>query len=103
MVVCNVGDARLLPPRAQALGVAHAVVACRQFFDNGVFYLSSREHERLSRAVFGNCEWPMDFYIAHGHGAFAGICRRLPMRRLWGLLSREFRMSFLLQRKHAPK
>src|SRR5262249_48932967 len=39
----------------------------------------SAEHARLSRAVFGNCEWPMEFYIAHAHGAFAGLCRKLPL------------------------
>jgi len=62
----------------------------------------SAEHARLSRAVFGNCEWPMEFYIAHAHGAFAGLCRKLPLRRFWGLVSREFRMGFLVQRKVTP-
>ena len=76
-----------------------AVVAWRTFYDNNVCYLSTREHQRLSRAVFGNCEWPMTFYIAHGHGMFARLARRLPMPNVWGLLSREFRMAFLLQRK----
>ena len=66
-----------------------------------VIYLSSREHERRSRAVFGNCEWPMTFYIAHGHGGFARICRKLPLPKLWGVLSRECRMGFLVQRKQA--
>ncbi|MGA7489035.1 MAG: class I SAM-dependent methyltransferase [Xanthobacteraceae bacterium] len=86
-------------PHHQDLDLRDAVKACRDFYDNGVFYLSSRQHERLSRAVFGNCEWPMTFYITHGHGGFARLCRRLPMRGLWGALSREFRMAFLVQRK----
>jgi SAM-dependent methyltransferase len=88
-------------PEHKAVSWRAAVAACREFYDNRVIYLSSREHERLSRAAFGNCEWPMEFYITHGHGAFAGICRKLPMRKLWGLVSREFRMAFLLQRKTA--
>ena len=72
---------------------------CRAFYDHHVFYLSSAQHTRLSRAVFGNCEWPMESYIAHAHGAFAGLCRKLPLRRFWGLVWREFRMGFLVQRK----
>jgi hypothetical protein len=45
--------------------------------------------------------WPMAFYIIHGHGGFARLCRRLPMRGFWGALSRECRMGFLVQRKQA--
>jgi SAM-dependent methyltransferase len=91
------------------LGVCHpdhrregwrkTVEECRDFYDNRVIYLSSRQHERLAHTVFGNYEWPMEFYIVNGHGTFANVCRRLPMRRLWGLISREFRMAFLVQRK----
>jgi SAM-dependent methyltransferase len=86
-------------PEHKGLRWREAVKACRDFYDNGVFDLSMRGHERLSRAVFGNCEWPMTFYITHAHGGFARVFRRLPLRKLWGILSREFRMAFLVQRK----
>jgi hypothetical protein len=86
-------------PHHQGLGWREVVRHCRDFYDNNVIYLSTREHERRSRAVFGNCEWPMAFYIAHGHGGFARICRKLPLPKLWGILSRECRMGFLVQRK----
>jgi SAM-dependent methyltransferase len=86
-------------PHHQGLGWREVVKNCRDFYDNNVIYLSTREHERRSRAVFGNCEWPMTFYIAHGHGGFASLCRKLPLPRLWGILSRECRMGFLVQRK----
>jgi SAM-dependent methyltransferase len=86
-------------PEHRRLPLRAAVKACRDFYDNGVFYLGTRQHEGLSRAVFGNCEWPMTFYITHAHGGFAQICRKLPLRKLWGILSREFRMAFLVQRK----
>ena len=76
-----------------------AVQACRDFYDNGVFYLSTREHERLSRAVFGNCEWPMTFYITHGHGGFARALPQAADAWVWGIVSRECRMAFLVQRK----
>jgi SAM-dependent methyltransferase len=65
-------------PHHKELSWREAVSACREFYDNRVFYLSSREHERLSRAVFGNCEWPMTFYLTHAHGcspASAASCR----------------------------
>ena len=88
-------------PDHKRLGWRGAVKACKDYYDTGVYYLSTRQHERLSRAVFGSCEWPMEFYIAHGHGAFARLCRKLPMRRLWGILSREFRMAFLVHRKQS--
>ena len=90
----------LCHPAHRRRGWREAVRMCRQFLDNQVFYLSTREHERLARAVFGNCEWPMAFYIANAHGGFARVCRSLPMRKLWGLVSRECRMGFLVQRKH---
>jgi SAM-dependent methyltransferase len=86
-------------PDFKDVGWRQSVKACRDYYDNNVCYLSTREHERLSRTIFGNCEWPITFYIAHGHGGFAALARKLPMRKLWGLLSREFRMAFLLQRK----
>jgi SAM-dependent methyltransferase len=92
----------LCDPVHRRRGRREAVKIFRQFLDNQVFYLSTREHERLSRTVFGNCEWPMAFYIAHAHGGFARVCRRLPMRKLWGIVSRECRMGFLVQRKQGP-
>jgi SAM-dependent methyltransferase len=83
----------------KTLGWRETTNAYREFQANAVFYLTTRQHERLSRMVFGNCEWPMDFYITHAHGRFAQLCRRLPFRKLWGLVSREIRMGFLVQRK----
>jgi SAM-dependent methyltransferase len=86
-------------PYPSGLSWRAIVKVWRDYYDNYVFYLSTQEHERLSRSVFGNCEWPMTFYIMHAHGGFAGFCRMLPMRKLWGALSREFRMGFLIQRR----
>jgi SAM-dependent methyltransferase len=72
---------------------------CRE----GLCYLSNGHYRRLSLQVFGNCSWPMDFYVAHSPGGFAALCRRLPFKRLTGWLSREFRMAFLVQRKQQPR
>jgi hypothetical protein len=73
--------------------------AYRQYYDTGLFYLSTAQYEKLSRSVFGNCEWPMEFYIKHAEGGVARICRKLPFQRFWGKISRELRMGFLVQRK----
>jgi SAM-dependent methyltransferase len=73
----------------------------RQFLDHGVIYLTTRTHSALSRRHFAAHAWPMAFYIAHAHGGFARHARRLPFPQLWGWLSREFRMGFLVQHKHA--
>ena len=86
-------------PHHAELGWRQTVIVNRNYYDTGVYYLSTREHERWSRAVFGNCEWPMEFYISHADGGFARLCRKLPFRKFWGSVSREFRMAFLLQHK----
>src|SRR5712691_3060774 len=83
----------------KGLGWRETTEAYREFQASAVFYLTTRQHERLSRKVFGNCEWPMDFYILHAQGRFAQLCRKLPFRTLWGIVSREVRMGFLVQRK----
>ena len=89
-------------PHHRNWGWRDTVKSYRDYYDTGVYYLSTREHERWSRLVFGNCEWPMEFYITHAEGGFARLCRKFPFRKLWGLISREFRMAFLLQRKAKP-
>ncbi len=61
-------------------------------------YLSTRRHRQASMAIYGNCSWPMEYYIDHTEGGVGRLGRRLPFHRLTGLLSREFRLAFLLQR-----
>ncbi|WP_200387687.1 class I SAM-dependent methyltransferase [Thiocapsa imhoffii] len=65
----------------------------------GLAYWSTGDYRALSQRVFGHCEWPMDWYITHADGGFARLARRLPGRWLFGWLSREFRMAFLLHRR----
>ena len=88
-------------PHQKGWGWRETVATYRNYYDTSVIYLSTREHERHALNVFGNCEWPGAFYITHAQGRFAQLCRKLPIRPLWGLVSREIRMAFLLQRKTA--
>jgi SAM-dependent methyltransferase len=62
-------------------------------------YWTTRQYRRLSEEVFGNCSWPMDFYIEHAFGGYARLTRRLPLRRLWGAISREMRTAFMVQQR----
>jgi len=64
-------------------------------------YLSTRRHTDVSMRVFGNCAWPMRFYIDHSDGGVGRLARRLPFRGLSGALSREFRLAFLVQRNES--
>ena len=72
-----------------------------QFCKEGICYLTNRQYRRLSLKIFGNCSWPMEFYILNGYGGFVRLFGRLPFKKLSGLLSREFRMRFLVQQKTA--
>lgn len=79
-----------------------AVVAeNHKYCQEGLSYLSTRKYKELSLKVFGNCQWPMKFYIENAPGGFTRIFKRLPFRKLSGFLSRELRMGFLIQQKPA--
>lgn len=70
-----------------------------EYYRNSLIYLSTGEHAAISRRVFGNCEWPMEYYVRHAPGRFARLCRGLPFPKFWGVVSRELRMTFMVQRK----
>jgi SAM-dependent methyltransferase len=69
------------------------------FIRNRTIYMSTRQYDELSRRYYASHQWPMAFYVMQSEGGFAAIARRIPLPRLWGFLSREFRMAFLVQRK----
>lgn len=53
----------------------------------------------LCLSTFGNCTWPMRFYLETSPGRFAAIARRLPFKSTLAWLAQECRMSFLVMRK----
>ncbi|MGB9116597.1 class I SAM-dependent methyltransferase [Bradyrhizobium sp.] len=87
-------------PGEKGMNWRETTQAYRQYYDTGLFYLSTAQYEKLSTATFGNYEWPMEFYIDHAGGGVGRICRKLPFKKLLGKLSREIRMGFLVQRKN---
>jgi SAM-dependent methyltransferase len=68
---------------------------CRE----GLSYWSTRQYKELSLQVFGNCRWPMRFYLDHAHGGSARLFKQLPCKALSGRLSKEVRMGFMVQQK----
>jgi hypothetical protein len=80
-----------------------AVVAANErFCREELSYWTTRQYRELSLKVFGQCHWPMAFYLTHAPGGFARLSRRLPLKSLSGAVSREVRMGFMIQRKSAP-
>jgi len=71
----------------------------QKYYQNKLSYWSSSQYYKLSLDIFGNCFWPMQFYIKNSHGGYARIFRRLPFTKFFGLLSRELRMGFMVQQK----
>ncbi|MDP8993365.1 MAG: class I SAM-dependent methyltransferase [Pseudomonadota bacterium] len=83
----------------QGLSAADVVEKNVKYSREGISYLSTRAWTRVSMRVFGNVSWPMDIYLAGVGGGVAKIWRKLPFKRLIGLLSREMRMAFMVHRK----
>lgn len=71
-----------------------------KYVKNHLCYRSSNYYKKLSIDIFGNCSWPMVFYINNAVGGFSNFFKKLPFKSLSGLLSREFRMGFLVVKKN---
>jgi SAM-dependent methyltransferase len=76
--------------------------ANQRYCREGLSYWTTRQYRELSLKVYGNCRWPMRFYINHSPGGFAHLFKRLPFKGFTGLLSREIRMGFMLLQKSSP-
>ena len=62
-------------------------------------YLPQHFYRTVSMDVFGNCEWPMSYFLAKAQGGAAAIYRRLPLKGLTAWLCQHTRMALLVQRK----
>ena len=79
-----------------------AVADNERYCGTKLSYWTSGQYRRLSERIFGNCAWPMRFYVDHADGGAARLARRLPMKRIFAALVRETRDSFLVLRKAGP-
>jgi SAM-dependent methyltransferase len=75
--------------------------ANHRYCRNELSYWTTRQYRDLSSRVFGNCQWPMQFYLDNAPGRFARLFKQLPFTALSGVLSREIRMGFLVHKKRA--
>jgi SAM-dependent methyltransferase len=73
----------------------------REYSRTGLSYWFSSAYEALANETFGNAEWKTRFYLENSAGKYARVVRKLPVRPVWDYVTREFRYSFLLMRKHA--
>lgn len=65
----------------------------------GLSYWTTQQYCKLSLRIFGNCLWPMEFYIENSSGGFARFFKKLPFKTFSGFLSREMRTAFMIQQK----
>jgi SAM-dependent methyltransferase len=69
------------------------------YFKTGIIYVPISKYNQLSKRYFASHEWPTKFFLRYSHGGMASVARRFPLWPLWEFVAREFRMSFLVQRK----
>ncbi len=79
-----------------------AIVALNhEYCREGLSYWTTGHYEKLSLNIFGNFDWPVQFYVDNAYGGFARFFKRLPFKALSGKLGRETREAFLIQQKRA--
>ncbi len=66
---------------------------------NGLCYPTQRFYRKVSMEVYGNCEWPMHYFLSKSDGGFAPLYRRLPMKWFTAWVCQYTRMVLLVQRK----
>lgn len=66
----------------------------------GLCYQPQSFYRKVSLEVFGNCDWPMDFYLSRADGGVGKLYRSLPLKRLIAWLSHHTRMTLIVQRKN---
>ena len=62
-------------------------------------YLPHHRHVVMSEEVFGNCEYPMHFFLQHTYGGAAGIYRKAIGKAFLAWLFKHTRIALMVQRK----
>jgi SAM-dependent methyltransferase len=75
--------------------------ANERFSASGIFYPPQQFYVDASMEVFGNCEWPMLYFLSKAGGGAGAMHRRLPLKRFTASLFQHTRNAFLVQRKTA--
>ncbi len=70
-----------------------------QYCKTGICYRPKSFFQDVSMEVFGNCEWPMRYFLSKASGGVASLYRRLPLKGLIAWMSQYTRTVYLVQRK----
>lgn len=70
-----------------------------QYSATGICYWPQSFYQDISMEVFGNCEWPMHYFLSKSDGGFAALYRRLPLKALTAYVGQRTRMALIVQRK----
>jgi SAM-dependent methyltransferase len=70
-----------------------------EYCKTGICYRTKRYYRDTSLKVFGNCDWPMHFFLDNSDGGVASLYRRFPIK--WPIVwaCERFRMVLLVNRK----
>lgn len=99
MVALDVGLVRTTKFLSGQYGLARSRVNEHGVLSDGLVLYQHLIIRKIVSGYFAHYEWPMEFQIKHLLGGLSSLARKLPFRRFSGLISREFRMGFLVQRK----
>jgi SAM-dependent methyltransferase len=83
----------------QGLSWREVTEANRHYCETGVSYRTNSFLHEVSIEVFGNCGWPMRYFLSKGDGQVARLYRRLPLKGLIAWMSKHTRMACLVQCK----
>jgi SAM-dependent methyltransferase len=70
-----------------------------QYVKRGLSYWTHGSLKRRVQRIFGNCQFPNDYYILHAPGGAAGLCRKLPFKNLSAWAIGRFRTGLLYAKK----
>lgn len=62
-------------------------------------YLPHSTHVRMSREIFGNCEYPTDWFLRNAYGGAARLYQKLPLKKATRWILKQTRISLMVQRK----
>ncbi len=76
------------------------VDANMQFCNTGLHYMPHSFYAALSKEVFGNCDWPMGYFLSKGgHGFMHKLHSALPTKGIIEFICMNTRYALLVNRK----
>jgi SAM-dependent methyltransferase len=73
----------------------------KKYCTSGLCYRTQGFYKKASMDVFGNCEWPMHYFLSASDGGIAALYRKLPLKTLISWICRNTRMVLLVHRRAA--